>query len=197
MKIDFHVHSSERSACGQASEKEQIKAAITAGLDAIVFTDHGRLTPASRLFYLNHKYAPFRIFSGIEISLEEDILVIGLQDPVLESERWCYPELITYIRQKGGYSILAHPFRYHPEVLVDIERYPPDGIELYSVNTPTAWQSRIRELSQDHGITLYSNSDAHKAISMGLFFNTVPGFPESDAELIRALKTGPVNTSHR
>ena len=52
MKIDFHVHSSERSACGGASEESQIQAAIVAGLDAIVFTDHQRLVSEYRLSFL-------------------------------------------------------------------------------------------------------------------------------------------------
>lgn len=52
MKIDLHVHSSERSACGQAGEEEQIEAAMAAGLNALVFTDHGK-SPARRLSAAN------------------------------------------------------------------------------------------------------------------------------------------------
>jgi predicted metal-dependent phosphoesterase TrpH len=195
MKIDFHVHSSERSACGQAGEVEQVKAAVAAGLDAIVFTDHGKLVPTIRLNQLNQQFAPFRVFGGIEISLEEDFLVIGLQDRELESAKWTYPELHAYTRQNGGYLILAHPFRYHPGIYADIEQFPPDGIEIYSVNTPTSWQGGIRELSQKHQINLFSNSDAHKTSVLGLFYNEIPGNPDSDGELIQTLMRGMINTS--
>lgn len=195
MKIDFHVHSSERSACGQAGEVEQVKAAVAAGLDAVVFTDHGKLVPADRLNLLNQQFAPFHVFGGIEISLEEDILVIGLQERKLEKAQWTYPELHAYTRQYGGYLILAHPFRYHPGIYVDIEQYRPDGIEIYSANTPTSWQARIRELSQKHQINLFSNSDAHKTSSLGLFYNELPGYPDLDRELVQVLRSGMIVTS--
>jgi predicted metal-dependent phosphoesterase TrpH len=190
MRIDFHVHSSERSSCGQANEKDQIKAAIEAGLEAIVFTDHEKLVNANTLDQLNFQFAPFRIFSGIEISLEEDFLVIGLQNREVESIQWTYPELYAYTHQQGGYLILAHPFRFHPNILVDLEQYPPDGIELYSVNTPISWQPHIRELSEIHHITQFSNSDAHKTSVLGLFYNEISGYPKSDRELVQSLRTG-------
>ena len=192
MKIDLHVHSSERSACGQAGEEEQIRAAIAAGLEAIVFTDHGRLVPESRLRQLNREYAPFRIFSGIEISLGEDILVIGMHDRELEMAQWTYPDLHAYVHEQGGFLILAHPYRYHPNLYADIEQYPPDGIEIYSINTPISWQPRIREVSQKLGLTLFSNSDAHKTETLGVYYNEIPGFPETDRELVRALSDGQV-----
>jgi len=47
MKIDLHVHTTERSLCADSSEQEQILTAIERGLDAIVITDHGRLVPPS------------------------------------------------------------------------------------------------------------------------------------------------------
>jgi predicted metal-dependent phosphoesterase TrpH len=195
MKIDLHVHTSERSPCGQAGEIEQIKAAAAAGLDAIAFTDHNKLVPTGWLRQLNQQFTPFQIFGGIEISLEEDVLVIGLQDRELEVTRWTYPALHEYTRQRGGYLILAHPFRYHPGIYIDIEQFPPDGIEIFSVNTPASWQTRIRELSKIHQIRLFSNSDAHKTNPLGSFYNEIPGFPQSDPELVQTLRQGLITTS--
>ena len=67
-KVDLHVHTSERSPCAIASEDEQIRAAIAAGLDAIFITDHHRLVPVEQLDALNRTFAPFRIFGGIEVT---------------------------------------------------------------------------------------------------------------------------------
>lgn len=45
MTIDFHVHTAERSLCGNSGERDQIRAAIDAGFDAMSITDHDRLVP--------------------------------------------------------------------------------------------------------------------------------------------------------
>ena len=65
MKIDLHVHASERSACCITSEEGQIRAAIRNGLDGLAFTDHHRLVLPKRLEQLNKKFAPFIIFGGV------------------------------------------------------------------------------------------------------------------------------------
>jgi predicted metal-dependent phosphoesterase TrpH len=192
MKIDLHVHTSERSACGKASEEDQIRRAIEVGLDGIVFTDHGKLAPEGWLNKLNQDYFPFRIFSGIEISLVEDFLVIGLHDHELELAQWTYSELHEYVHEKGGYFILAHPFRFHPHIFEEIDQLPPDGIEICSVNTPVSWQTCIREIAKRNKLTLFSNSDAHKEEYLGRFYNEIPGSPVMDRELVQILKDGQV-----
>lgn len=194
MKIDMHVHTSERSACGKAGEEEQIRRAIEVGLDAIVLTDHATLASEVRLKQLNQVFFPFHIFSGIEISLAEDFLVIGLHDRELEAAQWTYPELHDYVREKGGFLVLAHPFRYHPGLYEEIDQHHPDGIEIFSVNTPISWQPRIRETAARLGLTLFSNSDAHKEEYLGRYYNEIPGFPTTDRELVQILKSGQVET---
>ncbi len=79
MKIDLHVHASERSSCAVSGEESQIRAAIAAGLDGIAFTDHHRLVNPQRLEQLRQRYAPFKIYTGIEITAnKEDWLVFGV-----------------------------------------------------------------------------------------------------------------------
>ncbi len=137
MKIDLHVHTKERSACGQASEEDQICAAIEAGLDAIVFTDHHLLVPREQLKALNDRYAPFRVFGGIEITVDgEDFLVLGFHHRSLEKASWTYPELHAFVRKHSGFLALAHPFRYHPDIKIELDRYLPDALEIHSANTP-------------------------------------------------------------
>jgi len=191
MKIDFHVHSKERSACGRASEEEQIRAAMAAGLDAIVFTDHHRLVPAERLKELNDRYAPFRVLGGIEINTNgEDVLVLGLQDATLESSKWAYPDLHTFVREHSGFIILAHPFRYHPQVNIEVERFVPDALEVRSVNTPVAAKDRIRELASHLEIPLLCNSDAHSTDSLGAYYNVLERAPSNEQEIWALLRSG-------
>ncbi len=65
MKIDLHVHASERSDCSIAGERELIEDAIRFGLDGLVFTDHHRLVPPGHLGDLKDESPPFRVFGGV------------------------------------------------------------------------------------------------------------------------------------
>ncbi len=114
MKIDLHVHSSERSACGRSGEDEIIERAVEFGMDGLFFTDHNRNVPDERLFELNSRYEPFKIFRGIEVSAgNEHIVVLGVNSPELEKEGcWTYPALRRFVSGNEGFMILAHPYRY-------------------------------------------------------------------------------------
>jgi histidinol phosphatase-like PHP family hydrolase len=128
------------------------------------------------------------VFSGIEISLAEDFLVIGVHDRELELAHWTYPELHRFVHENGGYIILAHPFRFHPKIFEDISQYPPDGIEIFSANTPISWQTLIRQIALQNKITLFSNSDAHQKEYIGKFYNEIHGSPKIDWELVQILR---------
>jgi predicted metal-dependent phosphoesterase TrpH len=189
MKIDLHVHSSDRSACGKSTDEEQVQAAIDAGLDVLYFTDHHAFIPVEKLQALNRQYAPFRIFGGIEISINfEDFLVLGVQEEVLVHQDWQYPDLHRYVREHKGFIILAHPFRYHPDLAVDCETYRPDAIEIFSLNTPVAEQARIQELADAWGIPTLSNSDAHASDKMGSYYNIVDETPADEQMLFEMLR---------
>jgi predicted metal-dependent phosphoesterase TrpH len=191
MKIDLHVHTQERSACGKASEEAQVEAAIAAGLDAIVFTDHHRLAPLERLEALNQQYAPFRIFGGIEITSQgEDFLVLGLRHPDLESPDWSYPSLYKFVRQNDGYIAMAHPFRYRANIELDLDQYIPDAIEARSPNTPVNQEIHIREIAARLGMPVLYNSDAHSTERLGTYYLQLDDSPADDQELIASLKSG-------
>jgi predicted metal-dependent phosphoesterase TrpH len=188
LKIDLHVHSQERSPCGRASEDDIVRTAGERGLDALVFTDHDCLTPLENLEALNRKYAPFRVFGGIEISLTEHILVFGVRDPALESRDWNYPDLWHFVRQRGGFIGLAHPFRFQSYISVDIEHYPPDGIEIASINTSPSRKDEIQSLAKRLHMRLLRNSDSHSTRTLGEYFNTIDRLPENEQALVEVLK---------
>ena len=192
MRIDLHVHTIERSSCAVSSEVEQILIAITRNLDAIAITDHARLVSPEHVEALNRQYAPFRIFGGIEITVreKEDVLVLGVHDPVLESREWTYPELHTIVRDRGGWIAVAHPFRYRSTINLDLERYPPDALESCSTNIELLNQPRIREVAKQLGIPFVCNSDAHATRSLGVGYNLLKETPADEADLVRLLRTG-------
>ncbi|HQE91688.1 MAG TPA: PHP domain-containing protein [Anaerolineae bacterium] len=192
MKIDLHVHTTERSLCADSSEQEQILTAIERGLDAIVITDHGRLVPPEHIEALNRQYAPFRIFGGVEITVQEneDVLVLGLHDPALEAGGWTYPTLHAFVRRHGGWLAIAHPFRYHPTLHIDLVQDLPDALEGCSTNIVLPNQPRIRELAEQLGIPVVCNSDAHITRSLGVGYNLLSEEPEDEAALVRILHRG-------
>lgn len=192
MKIDLHVHTIERSSCAVSSEEEQILTAMDRGLDAIVVTDHARLVPQQQIEALNRQYAPFRIFGGIEITVQEreDLLVLGVHDPLLESTKWTYPELHAFVRERGGWIALAHPFRYHADIVIDVAHYPPDALEGCSTNIVLSNQPRIREVARQLGIPVVCNSDAHSTRSLGVGYNLLQAEPTDEVDLARILRAG-------
>lgn len=198
MKIDLHVHTMERSPCAHASQDEQIQAAIAAGLDALFITDHWTLVPAETLERLNRRYAPLHIFGGIEVTAEgEDLLVLGVQDQQLETTDWKYPDLHAFVRERGGFLILAHPYRYRPAVHLNLDDYPPDAIELYTPNTPASAEADIRETAQRLSIPMLSNSDAHISEHLGRHYNALSANASNEQAIFRELRAGNFYLFHR
>jgi predicted metal-dependent phosphoesterase TrpH len=191
MKIDFHVHTRERSACGRSPARAMVRAAIRAGLDALVFTDHDRLAPLDELARLNAEFAPFRVFSGVEVTLLEGghVMVLGVHDHALESVAWTYSDLHRFVRERAGYLVLNHPYRDGVGPTIDLARYTPDAIEVYSFNTPLEAEGRILELAGVLGMQVLSNSDAHHADRIGTYWSEVTGGPIHESALVAALRS--------
>jgi len=192
MKIDLHVHTRARSPCARSSTDEMIRAAVDRGLDGLVISDHDRLVPTEDLAYLNAKYAPFRVFGGIEITTRgEHVLVLGVRDEALENRWWAYPDLHTFVQRRGGFLVLAHPFRFNPcQLEVDVEQYPPHALEVYSRNTPRQAEACIRQMAVQLDVSLLSNSDAHHRSDVGAYYNVLDREPDNMEALVRILKEG-------
>ncbi len=191
MKIDLHVHSSERSECAGATEEEMIKSAVAFGLDGLFFTDHQRHIPGERLLELNINHAPFKIFRGIEIHVSgQDVVVLGVESPELEEEgKWDYASLRAFVLERGGFMILAHPFRYRPvpdEFFVN----PPDAVEIRSKNIIPENESLITEAAGRMRRPLVCVSDAHTSEDVGLYHIEIPGASSSEEEVISFLRSG-------
>jgi predicted metal-dependent phosphoesterase TrpH len=189
MKIDLHVHTRERSPCAYSSAEQMIQAAIDSGLDALVISDHDTLVPPGRLSILNARYAPFRVFGGVEVTLAwEHVLVIGVQDDMLEHRWWTYPDLHAFVEEQGGFLALAHPFRFNGQIELDVERFTPDALEVRSHNTPRSAETAIRAVAAALDVPLLSNSDAHWAGDIGVYYNELDEEPRDVEELVALLK---------
>jgi len=192
VRIDLHVHTRERSSCAHSSTEDMIRAAIERDLDGLVISDHDRLVPKERLRIINVKYAPFRVFGGVEVTTRgEHILVLGVDDPEIEGRYWRYPDLHRFVREREGFLAVAHPYRFSPhQIGVDLERFPPDALEVCSRNTPRSAEPRIRELGEELHVPLLSNSDAHRASDVGGYYNELDQKPRDVEALVSILKSG-------
>lgn len=168
-----------------------VEAAKAAGLDAIVLTDHGRLAPPERLAELNARHAPFRIFPGIEVSLPaEDIVVVGLEHPRLEDKDWTYGELHSFVEREGGFLFLAHPFRFHESVEIDVERFPPNAVEVNSSNMGKVDVALLEGWLQRHDLQRIVTSDAHTAGLVGVYHLALDFRTNDTRQLVSILKSG-------
>ena len=192
MKIDLHLHSSDRSNCGHSTAEEMIVAAKGFGLGAVCFTEHSVLTPEDWLAEANECHAPFKVFSAVEISVTrlEHCIVLGARDGELETREWTYEDLWKFTRERGGSLTLCHPFRFSTEVAFDIDRFPPDAIELHSVHTAAADEGVIRSTAERVGARVIASSDAHFAKWVGVFHVELARPAEDERDLVALLKAG-------
>jgi predicted metal-dependent phosphoesterase TrpH len=192
MRVDLHVHTSERSLCATSPVAEQLAAAVRSGLDAVAITDHHELTTADERERWQEEHPGLLVLPGIEITLDseyEDILVIGLDHVELARGHWSWPDLRDFVRERGGLTILAHPFRYAPQLGIDLASDPPDAIEVWSTNTQPRHAAEIRQLARRYGIPVVSNSDAHSSRSLGGYANRLDGPAATAAEVLAAIRT--------
>jgi len=80
MKIDMHVHTSKYSQCAISDADQMVSAAIEAGLDGIVLTEHNHMWNIDEINQLRERFPGFKIFNGVEVSVKDvgDILVYGV-----------------------------------------------------------------------------------------------------------------------
>jgi predicted metal-dependent phosphoesterase TrpH len=197
--LDLHCHTRERSGCSSISEEALVRRAIRLGLAGVAFTDHHRLPPPGRLEELNGKHHPFRVFTGIEISIYtagglQDFLVIGVNDPALEAPGWTYVRLRKHVRDRGGWIAWAHPFRYSPHLPREIRDNPPDALEICSTNIKPALAPRIEAAAREWGCQVIGSSDAHFLEEVGYSVISLSQPVASEAELVARLKKGAFRT---
>ncbi|MGI6666161.1 MAG: CehA/McbA family metallohydrolase [Bacillota bacterium] len=130
-KIDMHVHSMY-SGESPAEPRDIVEAAKEKGLDAIVITEHERLSLSLPFEELRKTAGHLKIFRGVELSTDAGhMLVYGVTDEDWKdwgADRVCSAqELIARSAKLGGLAIPAHPYSLEkrnafdnaPSVVVD------------------------------------------------------------------------------
>jgi predicted metal-dependent phosphoesterase TrpH len=110
---DVHVHT--RFSDGWFTVEALAEAALTAGLHAIVVTDHDEIAGGFELReYCSRRQLPLTVYPGSEVTARHagndiHILALGIEDNV---PPWQDPEwAIDAILNAGGVPVVAHPFK--------------------------------------------------------------------------------------
>lgn len=191
-KIDLHTHSREGSSCSQTSLLDMAQSACDAGLHGIALTNHNKYLPKELVNSLRTAFPNLKLYNAIEVTVEdEDIVCLGEPDLDLYTDgKWDQTAagLIKRMRERGNFTILAHPYRYRDNLPDGIENIPPDGIEIRSCHIGFGITPRIEQFVAAHpSVKRFGSSDAHGADLTGLFFSVLPELPDSESSLANLL----------
>lgn len=190
MRIDLHVHTSRYSPCGRSTPEEMVERAIAEGLEALVFTEHGYFWPKEALAALQARYPGILLLRGAEFTSweGEDFLVYGPTTPEVMALGRDAEQLVRHVHALGGAAIIAHPYRYHPEVPVFLDQHPVDAVEIMSSNIYAHTSEKARALARRLGKPVTTNSDGHHVDSLGLYAVELHRPVHDEWELARALR---------
>ena len=109
MLIDLHSHTWPRSHDSVLNPDDLVERAKSAGLDAIVFTEHDTVWDQNDIDELQANH-DFLVLGGVEISTDDGhILAFGIDKYVFGMHR--ARELASYVEKSNGVLIAAHPYR--------------------------------------------------------------------------------------
>ncbi|MEA1905706.1 MAG: PHP domain-containing protein [Euryarchaeota archaeon] len=185
MKFDLHIHS-KHSYDSLLRPDTIIKVAKKKGLNGVAVTDHNTIRGGVEASKVN-KDDDFVVIVGSEIKTEYgDVIGLFLTDEIRSR---VFTDVVGEIRDQGGLTILAHPFRKGIVFPKDLLGHV-DLIEGFNARSPKNLNQKAIELARDCRIPVTAGSDAHLGFEIGGGRTvTRTRIPEGD-EVRCALKNG-------
>jgi predicted metal-dependent phosphoesterase TrpH len=192
MKFDLHMHTRRYSPDSATDPRDLVKAAIDAGLDGIVITEHDCLWPEQELEELRALAPGLVILGGVEVTGRGgDMLCYGVSDLSALPRGIPWGELCREVHRQGGAAVAAHPNRWGQpfERLLGEQQPELDGIEVMSNNMDTDLRARARELLRcfPHFAEL-GNSDSHEPATVGCCYTVFDYEMRTSADLVAAIR---------
>jgi len=160
--IDFHVHSNY-SADSIMKVEKMIKIARKIGLSGIAITDHNTVIGGLKGAKLN-RHQDFHVVCGSEIDSEEGhIIGLFLNEEIQTNHAF---EIVDEIKEQGGISVLAHPFK-HKEVINKELLSRIDCIEVFNSRLSQHKNLRAHLLTKELNCPVLAGSDAHFYCEIG------------------------------
>jgi len=199
VKIDLHCHTAEHSHCSKVYAEDLLRKSRQRGLDGIVITDHHHLMTVAEWSRLQLAVPGIKIFRGVEVCVPrpdksdcEDIVIVTDEpcEEVMSLDAEDVDHVADFVERTGALTILAHPFRYHQGVSIDLSVFRPDAVEIASLNTEPRHHEHVLELAAESGMNLVACSDAHSLRDAAMFCIELDDFVETSAELAAAVRSG-------
>jgi predicted metal-dependent phosphoesterase TrpH len=205
MKFDLHMHTCRHSPDAETDPFDLVKAAISAGLDGIVITEHDFLWPEEELAELRAAAPGLVILAGVEVTGRGgDMLCYGVTDPFAIPRGISWPDLCREVHRQGGACVAAHPNRWdQPFEKILREQQPElDGIEVMSNNMDAPLRTKAAELLKKYPqFAQLGNSDSHAPWSVGCCYTDFEATIRTNADLVAAIRAkkgiARVNNAHR
>lgn len=190
MIIDTHLHENKYSFDSHIDFKEAIDTARILGMDGICVTNHENNTLREEIgesIHINN----ILVIVGAEILTHEgDILVFGVKD--LPERKLHAKELLTYVKEKNGIAIAAHPYRKNNRGLED-HLYEVghllSGVESFNGSTPSALNLRAFSVATELGLPSFGAGDAHVLDKIGRYATRFNRKIRNHQDFIEAVKS--------
>ena len=209
MKIDLHNHTSYGSACAYMEPDQLVERAKAIGLGGVCITEHDQIWNVDALERLGKKH-DFLVIGGVEVNTDcGEILAFGIHESVLHVST--ARALRNMVDRAGGVMILAHPFRYRPnlvsahlnsmskenpetQTMAALCRNPVfklvDGMEVYNGHSGFDEIEFSRQVAERLHLQGTGGSDAHAALEVGSCYCDFEDDIEDEQDFIEKLKTG-------
>lgn len=192
MKFDLHMHTRRHSHDADSDPFDLVRAAVAAGLDGIVITEHDYLWPEEELEELRAAAPGLVILGGVEVTGRGgDVLCYGVTNPFALRRGIAWPELCREVHRQGGACVAAHPNRWgQPFEKILREQTPElDGIEVMSNNMDLDLRRQAAELLAKHPhFAQLGNSDSHVPGTVGCCYTDFDCVIRTSADLVAAIR---------
>jgi len=163
VKLDLHIHS-KYSYDSLLRPDTIIRVAKNKGLDGVAVTDHNTVRGGVEASKVN-KDDDFVVIVGSEIKTEYgDVIGLFLTDEIRSR---VFADVVDEIRDQGGLTVLAHPFRKGIVFPRDLLRHV-DLIEGFNARSPKTLNQKAIKLARDCKIPVTAGSDAHLGFEIGV-----------------------------
>lgn len=199
LKADLHLHTDASFDC-QTSVRKVLESAHAAGLNAIAITDHDSLAACRIAQELSGQYG-LQVIPGVELTAEGGTHLLAYFIDELPHYRRL-PELILWVREKGGISCLPHLHRSDTGLLYNHQSKGQftaaqirsilksvDLIEGVNFKSVMRGEPSGMAVTSERGKPLLASSDAHYDVEIGKAFTIFalpPNQPLGQSQLLNA-----------